>query len=381
VKQVGLRLYRAQASFAVRILGLVILPIVASLAVVLRAQADLEAAQVRALESERAAALAVAAAVLALLLYVWRQFSRRLQALQRAATRWARGDWDYRASIRGPDELGALGLAFDQMAEQLQARASERRAVQRLKDEFVSTVSHELRTPLNGVIGMTELLSTTDLSPCQREYVGALRRSGEALLALVNDILDLSKLEAGRLDLEAVDLDVRAIVQGVVALLDDQVDRASLTIRAVVHDDVPDTLCGDPAHLRQVLMNLVGNAVKFTERGEVVIRVRAAQADGRLLRFDVADTGIGIAAEDLPRLFREFEQLPQPEGPRPEGTGLGLALTKRLVTLHGGEVSVQSRLGKGSVFSVRIPVRPRERPEAASLDVDRDAGDRDAQSP
>src|SRR5450432_431788 len=225
------------------------------------------------------------------------------------------------------------------------------------KSAFLANMSHELRTPLNAVIGFSELLEQEifgTLNDKQTAYVGNVLVSGRHLLQLVNDILDISKVEAGRMDL-AYELTpigsicdvVRGVIQAVAA-------KKGINLEVHVPDELPDVQV-DPGRIKQVLYNLIANAIKFTPRGGVVKLSARAEAD--YLVVEVADTGVGIARENLGRLFREFEQLPQPGGVRPEGTGLGLALTKRLVELHGGKVEVSSEIGKGSTFSVYLLLR------------------------
>jgi signal transduction histidine kinase len=225
------------------------------------------------------------------------------------------------------------------------------------KSAFLANMSHELRTPLNAVIGFSELLEQQifgELNDKQQTYVGNVLVSGRHLLQLVNDILDISKVEAGRMDLAYEKMPIGSIVDIVRGVIAGLAAKKGIDLEVDVAPNLPDVYI-DPGRIKQVLYNLISNAIKFTPRGGVV-RL-AARANDRYLIVRVSDTGVGIAPADLPRLFREFEQLPQPGGVRPEGTGLGLALTRRLVELHGGKVEVQSELGKGSTFSVLLPLK------------------------
>jgi signal transduction histidine kinase/ActR/RegA family two-component response regulator len=264
-------------------------------------------------------------------------------------------------TVRSVIELNRSDRERQRLAEaQLLSDARERgaREASRMKSDFVANVSHELRTPMNGVLGMTSLLLSSQLTPEQREQAETIRQSGDALLTLVNEILDFSKIEAGKIELEPKPFSIPACLDEVVSLLGTGARRGKINLIARFARTGPATYVGDPARIRQVLINLVGNAIKFTDEGDVTVEVTAVPLEEGFydLQFVVADTGIGISPGAMEVLFRPFQQVDNSATRRHGGTGLGLAICKRLVELMGGTITASSVIGTGSTFRFCLPM-------------------------
>jgi PAS domain S-box-containing protein len=289
------------------------------------------------------------------------------EVLAHPEDRWQRADgsivylrWALQPWYLSEGHIGGLVIVTQVINELVGAREAAIDA-SRMKSQFLANMSHEIRTPMNGVIGMTDLLLNTPLNAEQRDFVQTLRTSGQSLLLLLNDILDFSKLEAGEMRLESMDFDLNTCLEEVIDLLAGQAQAKELELFAMAESNVPATLRGDASRLRQVLINLAGNAIKFTDTGEVVIRVSWVEETRKnspfpnldseiALRFEVRDTGIGIAPEDQNKLFQSFSQVDASTTRKYGGTGLGLAICKQLVALMDGEIGVDSHQQKGSTF-------------------------------
>jgi signal transduction histidine kinase/ActR/RegA family two-component response regulator len=277
------------------------------------------------------------------------------------------------------DEIGVLTAEFGRMfsrvheseiqllserdrAEQAAASATEARelamAANNAKSEFLARMSHEIRTPLNGVAGMIDLLQATELTESQQRYTRLAREAADTLLCVINDILDFSKIEAGKVEIESIEFDLYGLVEELVELLVPAASRKGLELTCWLHPEVQPLVCGDPVRVRQVLTNLLSNAIKFTAKGSIHIHLWPVSRDSgrQIVRFEVNDSGLGIPADRIDRLFKGFSQVDSSTTRKYGGTGLGLAISKRLVELMGGEITVKSEPGKGTTFSFTLNV-------------------------
>ena len=300
-----------------------------------------------------------------------KRLAERIGQLSAGAEAFAQGRMNARIPTKGGDELAAVAAAFNGMAERLQKREAERREhlaelekarrdaeeANRSKSRFLAAMSHEIRTPMNGVLGMADLLAAEPLSSRQHNFVSGIQSSGATLLGVINDVLDFSKIEAGRLDLSSEGFALRLLVEEVGLLLAPGAHNKGLELAIIVESNIDDQCTGDPLRLRQILINLIGNSIKFTDRGRVVLRICGCPKGGgkTCVRFEISDSGVGISEEEQARIFDAFSQI-RLAGNAGGGTGLGLAISRDLVAMMGGELKLKSAPGQGSTFWFELPI-------------------------
>ena len=298
--------------------------------------------------------------VIAVAIWMAQFITRRITGMIEGLDGFQEGDLSRRLEVKSKDEMGHLAQSFNSMADRVQEsfkRSEDARqsaeAANKLKSDFLANMSHELRTPLNGILGFSELLQLEVEDPFQKEYAATIHTSGQHLLEIVNDLLDLAKVEAGRMEVNPIKLPLAGLGEEVVGLHRGHAQAKGLTVELIQDEGLPVDFVTDPVRLRQILNNLLNNAIKFTDNGKVSLRIHR---EGDQIAFAVSDTGRGIPREAQDLIFEKFRQVDQFITRDQGGTGLGLALALELVHLLGGDIVLASEVGVGSTFTVLLPV-------------------------
>jgi signal transduction histidine kinase/CheY-like chemotaxis protein len=323
---------------------------------------------------------------LSVTILVSRGIARGLNNIIQSSEKIAAGDFSGRAKVFSQDEIGILANSFNEMTDKLQLNidalkrseealiASKEVAEQSaiVKEHFLANMSHEIRTPMNAVIGFANLLENTTLDDHQQQFVNAIKISGQNLMAIINDILDYSKIESGKIIIEQIPFSITHVFEGVRVLMSRKAVEKRLELKVSVDAQIPGTLLGDPMRLTQVLLNLTDNALKFTEKGEVALSATMVKTTDQAItvQFRIADTGVGIVPEKLPIIFDRFTQGSTETTRKHGGTGLGLSIAQSLVDLQGGNIAVESKIGQGTVFAFSITYT-RAKPEQTMVTVNK----------